>query len=283
MDGSTTEWVSAEPAPPLRPYVEGYQGYRLTGFPPGLHRGLPSRHLTFIVAIGHEIDVVAQVDPRQAPGRHRCVVAGLQDSTALIAHHGHQEGVAVALTPLGARELFGLPASALWSTSVELTDLIGPSGLELWERVQRPAPWRERFAVFDEILTRVARTAIVAPELRFSWDTLVRSGGSVTVADLATETGWTRQHLTRRFRDEFGLSPKRAGRIVRFERARRLLQARPPFVSMAQVAAATGYADQSHLNRDFADLAGCTPTQLVAEDLPFVQDPADHVGASSPT
>jgi len=38
------EWVAAQPAPALRAFVDGYVGYRLAGFPPGLHRGVPSRH-----------------------------------------------------------------------------------------------------------------------------------------------------------------------------------------------------------------------------------------------
>lgn len=34
---------------------------------------------------------------------------------------------------------------------------------------------------------------------------------------------------------------------------------------IADIAAAAGYADHSHLVRDFRSLAGCTPSQLVAE------------------
>jgi AraC-like DNA-binding protein len=39
---------------------------------------------------------------------------------------------------------------------------------------------------------------------------------------------------------------------------------------LAEIAAACGYADQPHLNRDFRDLAGLAPGAL----LPFVQDGA---------
>jgi AraC-like DNA-binding protein len=128
--------------------------------------------------------------------------------------------------------------------------------------------------VCDQALLRLARDDEVAPELRHCWSTLVGSGGCISVAHLAGETGYSRQNLTRRFRHEFGLGPKLAARVVRFERARRLIEAGLPGRSMADVAGACGYYDQAHLNRDFADLAGCTPTELLVGEVPFFQDGA---------
>jgi AraC-like DNA-binding protein len=245
----------------------------MVGYPAGLHRGLPSRHMTFIVAIGDDIDVVAQTDPKQSPHSYRCAVGGLQASTAMIAHDGNQEGVAIELTPLGSRTLFGMPARELWNTSVELDDLVGSLGYELWERLQLVNSWAGRFAACDDVLCRLVREDVAAPELRRSWELLVASAGTVPVADLASEVGWSRQHFARRFGDEFGLAPKLAARVVRFERARGMLQATPSFVSIAQVAASCGYYDQAHLTRDFVELAGCSPTQLLRDEhLPSFQD-----------
>jgi AraC-like DNA-binding protein len=267
------DWVTALPSVPLRSFIDRYIGYRMTGFPAGVHRGLPSRHMTFIVSVGPSIDVVAQTDPGQDPGSYRCVLSGLQASSALISHTGHQEGVAIELTPLGCRVLFGMPARALWNTSVECADVAGATGRELWERLQGIAGWAERFAACDEVLGRLARADVVAaPELRHAWQTLVGTGGTASISALAGSVGWSRQHLARRFGDEFGLGPKLAARVVRFERATQMLQATPSFVSTAQVAVACGYYDQAHLNRDFAELAGCTPTAWLAEELPSFQD-----------
>ncbi|MEU2105795.1 helix-turn-helix domain-containing protein [Nocardia sp. NPDC019255] len=275
----TTEVMTARPAPALAGFIDRYLGYRMAGFSAGIHRGLPSRHMTFIVAIGPTIDVVEQTDRRQSPQNYRCVLSGLQASTALIAHGGYQEGVAVSLTPLGCRILFGMPAAALWDTSVEFADVVGPVGSELWERLQYAPSWPERFGVCDRVLSALADPdRAVGPELTRAWRAVVGSGGGIAVGSLADEIGWTRQHLTRRFHREFGLSPKLAARITRFERARRMLAHTPSYVTIAQVAAACGYYDQAHLDRDFADLAGTSPTAWLAEEVTSVQAPDESAG-----
>ncbi|CAN5883948.1 hypothetical protein BH23ACT5_BH23ACT5_20200 [soil metagenome] len=166
--------------------------------------------MTFIMSIGPRIDVVAQTDPSQSPDRYRTVVGGLHSSHASIAHQGHQEGVAVAFSPLGSRALFGMPARALWNTSVELTEVVGPVGDELWERVQLSEGWDQRLGVMDAMLNTLMRdnTAPVSAEVSLAWDRLVASTGAATVSGVADAVEWSRQHLTRRFREEFGTSPK---------------------------------------------------------------------------
>ena len=77
-----------------------------------------------------------------------------------------------------------------------------------------------------------------------------------------------------------------AARVVRFERATTMLRS-PRRPALAEVAAACGYYDQSHFNRDFVSLAGCPPSEWLqveypVGDLPFVQDsdlplPSDSV------
>lgn len=274
-------WLVRLPAPPLRPYVDSYAGYRQAASAGSLHRGLPSRHLTCIVSVGDPIDVAAQTDPRQPPARYRFALSGLQARPALIRRSTVEEGVAIELTPLGARALLGVPASALWDTTVEASDVMGAAAVELWERLQVAAGWEERFTACDEALIRVVgRSVGVRRELAAAWKALVARGGQAAVAEVAADVGWSRQHLGARFAREFGLSPKLASRVVRFERARVLLAARPTS-TVADVAAACGYYDQAHLDLDFARFAGCPPTQWRREELPYFQDAATGASAHS--
>jgi hypothetical protein len=101
------------PAPALRLFVERYTGYRLQGFQPGTHRGLPGRHLTFIISLSDPVQIAAMPDPRQPPAALGAFVSGLHDGPANIAHDGNQYGISLDLTPVGARALLGLPAGEL--------------------------------------------------------------------------------------------------------------------------------------------------------------------------
>ena len=105
------ESIAARPRPSLRPLVSSYVGYRIEGAPAGVHRGLPSRHLTFIVTLDGTVDLESMPDPHQPPGSFTALGGGLHSTPALIRHNGNQHGIQAALTPLGARTLFGLPAA----------------------------------------------------------------------------------------------------------------------------------------------------------------------------
>lgn len=63
------EYATQLPMPALRPYVGRYVGYRMRGFEPGIHRGLPSRHLTFIVTFDAPLELAGMPGASQPPGR----------------------------------------------------------------------------------------------------------------------------------------------------------------------------------------------------------------------
>jgi AraC-like DNA-binding protein len=267
-----SEFVSRAPAAPLRPHVEGYTGYRMTGFAPGVHRGLPGRNLTFIVSLDRRVEMLAMPDPRQRPDAMQAFVGGLATNAALIGHDGNQHGVAVDLTPFGAQTLFGLPSSAIGAQVIDLADLLGARGRDLPERLIEAPGWADRFRIVDEVLIGALRDETATgerhgppPEVTYAWQRLVRGDGALRVDDLAAEVGWSRRHFTEMFRRVIGLPPRQMARVLRFERSKLRLSA-PDRASFATIAADCGFYDQAHMNREWRDLAGCSPGQWLAEE-----------------
>ena len=271
-----------DPAPGLRGLIDSYIGFRQAGVEPARHRGLPSPALTLIFTLDDPIVLAAHPDPAQPPGIYETVVGGLHTAPAIITHEGRQSGIQLGLSPLGARALLGVPASELAELDVPADEVLGPLSSQIQDRLRTAPSWPERFAVLDEVLLEHVLQAgasgdvsvAVSAEVSYAWRRLMRTGGAVSVRDLAAETGWSDRHLRARFRAEIGLAPKAAARVIRFDCARRVLQRREAAgeaLCLADLAASCGYFDQAHLDREFALLAGCSPTRWLAEEFRNIQ------------
>jgi transcriptional regulator GlxA family with amidase domain len=160
---------------------------------------------------------------------------------------------------------------ALSGQTVNLTELLGPAGRRLAEQLPEAPTWRQRFA-----LRRLDRGPRPSPEVARTWQRLVATGGAAPIGQLANEVGWSHRHLIAKFKQQVGLRPKTAARLVRFDGVWRRLDARRP-LDWGQVAADAGYADQAHLICDFRQFTGTTPTDFLAGTRTADRDGEDEV------
>ncbi|HTX23577.1 MAG TPA: helix-turn-helix domain-containing protein [Steroidobacteraceae bacterium] len=257
------------PAVALRPYICGYAGFRISGLPPGTIIGSPSRNIHLIISFGAPITVLRMPDRSRSPAAYQALVGGLQLGPALVRQDSEAYGMHVFLTAPGVRSILGVPSAELASLVVDLRDIWGSSIPGLIDRLECARTWPERFRILDEAFTKRLAPCAFAPEIDHAWRELTRSHGCARIQELARTIGWSRRHFSERFRSTLGISPKSAGRIFRFERASRLMK---DHHALAEVAAACGYYDQAHMSHEWASLAGCSPQEWIAEQLPFVQD-----------
>jgi AraC family transcriptional regulator len=84
--------------------------------------------------------------------------------------------------------------------------------------------------------------------------------GNLALSDIAKECGLSVSHFARAFRVSAGMAPYQWLLRRRVEHAKQLVvESR---LSLAEVALASGFADQSHLTRVFSRIAGCSPGAL---------------------
>src|SRR5690349_6279119 len=219
MPEPVREGVAARPRGPLRAVVAENHGFRYRYVPPARHLGLPSPWLTVIVALDEPLHVARHPDAAQAPDRYDALVGGLHTSPAVIEHDGAQSGIQLQLSPLGARALFGVPAGVLAGIDVCGTDLLGARASAVREQLCEAASWPRRFQVLDRELRRqLAESRRPPAEVCQAWRMLRASSGTVSIAQVAREVGWSDRQLARGFRREIGLTPKAAARVIRFDR-----------------------------------------------------------------
>jgi AraC-like DNA-binding protein len=261
----------------VREYV-GYEEWTGGGF---LRREVARCGVALILAFGDELDVHdGEVGPE--PQRLGAFVVGNQSHASVTGVAGHQLGVQVELTTAGALALLG-DIEAYNDAVVPLEQALGHEGTRLVEQLADAASWDDRLDVLDASFARPELPAL-APEVVWLRRQLVASHGQARVEPLLDETGWSRRHVTERFRGQLGITPKAYARLLRFGHAAALLMETSPTRSLADVAMEAGYYDQSHLTRDFAALAGMTPGAYVADaesvpEVRFVQDPEGPVPA----
>ncbi|MFI6465600.1 helix-turn-helix domain-containing protein [Streptomyces sp. NPDC050538] len=194
------------------------------------------------------------------------VFCGPTTTAAVGEHSGRLAGVEVLLMPWAAFTLFGTAQHELADRVVdpdELPHTLGShwTGLgELAAALAALPTWEARFGLLDDVLTRWSAAGTPSSErVVRAWSELVRTRGAVPVPRLADEVGWSVRQLENRFREQIGLGPKAAARVLRLQRARRLLASGR---SQAETAAVCGFYDQAHLSGEFRAMTGCTPGQF---------------------
>jgi AraC-like DNA-binding protein len=245
--------LTATPDPRLRPLISrGYAGFTEATTP---------RHLVLPATTAVPL-VVKLAD---SPHRPRAFVMGGHDTSIVLEGDCAPSYLEVLLSPLGAYRILGRPLDQLSGHTVDLAEVLGADGRRLGERLRDTPSWRHRFALLDQfLLRRLDRGPKPAPEVAWAWRRLAATGGAVPIGELAREVGWSHKHLIARFRQQVGLAPKTAARLLRFNAVwRHLDEGRP--LDWGLVAAETGYADQAHLVREFRQFTGTTPTGYQAK------------------
>ncbi len=259
------ELVSRAPDPRLSGYVGHYQGYVESGSPAPLRQQVPMPLIPIIVNFGAPWNVAGSVTgPHVA---YDSFVAGLGVRSSYVAAAGPASCVQVNLTPLGAHLLFGLAMQELANEVVPLEAALPRVLVDLTAELEDAGSWEDRFALLDTLLVRrLTEAREPSPDVAWAWSILEKTHGRAPIGWICDRLGRSRRHLAARFREQVGLTPKTVGRIMRFDRAVSLLGRGD--ADLAEVAFECGYFDQAHLNRDFREFAGSSPTTFRRRVVP---------------
>ncbi|MCF2525972.1 helix-turn-helix domain-containing protein [Yinghuangia soli] len=260
------EIVEVPPHPRLRPGVCFYRGLRIDTDQPRRRLELPVGVATLLLGFDHRLAVApVDADAPTAPTTFNSLFTGMRTKAAIGEHPGSLHGIEIVMRPWAAYAMFGVPMHQVADRLVEPSDLGGAVVGRLAERLAELPDWPSRFAALDEMLVRWQSAGPgVAPRVLHAWDILHDSAGTLPIGDLAAELDWSERQLERRFREQMGLSPKSAARILRLQHALRMLTAGRP---LAEIASRAGFYDQSHLNREIRNATGLTPGAFLAQAL----------------
>ena len=200
-------------------------------------------------------------------------VTGPKTTVGRVAAGDLPEMLGILFRPsASAASLLGVPLPSLTDRTIGIDDAWGGEGNglanELADLDEAGRIGRIEALLLNRLSTKKVRTSTVDVERLAAW--VLQQRGRTTVDGIARAAGVSRQHLTREFRDRFGITPKLYCRLARFQSG--LAYAGRRRVDWAQAAAGMGYSDQSHMNAEFRRFGGLTPPELASQDWfhPFI-------------
>jgi AraC-like DNA-binding protein len=268
-------------APPLDRFVEYVTYFEDSRTDYRIERLLPDGAVELIIDL-HETPkkLYDRDDTRSARDFRHAWISGMRRHFILIEAAQGASMMVIRFRPGGAYPFFGVDVDALTDTVEHLETVLASSVAPLRDRLLETTSVAAKLAVvYTWLLERAGDRLAMNPLVEHLAGRLI-APGSLRIADLSKETGYTQRHIDGLFRRWVGLPPKPYARIRRFQRvlahvvrgtpepppqaasvavARRL--AEPQW---ARLAVEHGYCDQSHLVRDFRKFAGLSPTAYVA-------------------
>ncbi|MBD3221606.1 helix-turn-helix domain-containing protein [bacterium] len=261
-------FLATAPAPALRPHVVMYHQSSTVGDDAHVVSAVPSGRPALVFTLDGRYEAALGSAPLASiPG---AIVHGQFTTLARNRFSCGHQGFLVLLQPTGLLGLLGVPAHEITDAYAEL-DTVAPreaAGLrELADSLREAPDFASRCAIADEVLLRILsgrrRRPPALDVARRGTARIVEAAGTTGVDALASELAVTPRTLRRHFLEAVGLPPKSFAAVTRFNHVVVGLHARPD-VDWLDLVHRYGYADQSHLGRDFRRFAGVSPTAYLA-------------------
>jgi AraC-like DNA-binding protein len=170
-------------------------------------------------------------------------------------------GLVIAVLREGSgSQILSAPLHDFFDATISQGDLFESTELtQVTDAVANARSDGDRVRAIELFLLRRARAACNADRTIHEAIVQLRMQGSRSIGDMAASFDLSRDRFEKRFRRAIGTSARHYASLVRFERARSLS---PRISSLAELAQAAGYYDQSHFNRDCRRLTGTSPSQF---------------------
>lgn len=244
------------PLPALAPWVSQLFVRSSDEAPSGLQeRTLPTGGMHCVFRLAEAPIRLAEADGQPATLGHT-LVCGARSRFYLRDLPGRFVTVGALLEPGASLALFGAPADALAERHTPLDALWGGAAGAARDRLGETPVGEPQLQALETLFLERLRARVLSPLVRFA---LARLAETDDVSSVVEESGYSHRVFIARFRAEVGLTPKRYCRVRRFQRAVKALELRRE-ATVGDIAAATGYADQAHLDRDFREMAGLSPS-----------------------
>lgn len=266
------------PSPALAPYILHYLILEDQVAGPLRHRFFPDGHPGIGFHVG---DAFMQQDfLSKTPLKHpeSFIYGQVNHHFDLIS--GKKIGMLIVVfRPFGLSGFMRMPAKLLANQTLSLSEIFPKSAAGLTDQVLSAGDHLERINAIESFFLNQLAAHPHNIQLAATCTKLIDSADKpLSVHSLASHLAVTERSLERAFDQHIGIPPKLYSRIARLQRYLKLRKTSPA-MSLTALGYEAGYYDQAHFIKDFADLAGITPSQYdmntnrLAVNLMQITDP----------
>jgi AraC-like DNA-binding protein len=274
------EYVSRVPRPPLDGLIDDL--YYLEGASPYARLTLPPAPAALlIVNLGSPFLIRAGTDIETAEYADGCVVTTPTRAWEF-GYPLRTRSVGVHFKAWGLAPFLPMPAAELCDRPVTVEQVWGrPAIAELRDRLATSEGPHEMLTLLEEELMRRLGDAAGLGLVRHTSRIMAATSGAVAIDELRVSAGVSSTHLTQRFKELIGVTPKRLARTYRFATTVLSINPAEP-IDWADLAYGGGYFDQAHFGHEFREFTGLTPTRYVEVRRRFLREHPGHALDSWP-
>jgi AraC-like DNA-binding protein len=170
--------------------------------------------------------------------------------------------LAVCFYPGMAYNFFNVPMHVLTDATVSLSDLWQDAAAEIEDRLASAGDDHSRIDILQRYLLKKMTDEKPDTQMVLCMKQMQELDDSMSVSRMTNDIGISQRHLSRKFQQYLGLSPKAYLRVSRFIRSIQSFK-KYPSRSLTEIAYDSGYYDQSHFIRDYRTYTGYAPGELI--------------------
>jgi AraC-like DNA-binding protein len=269
------DYVSHIPAPPLNAYIDDL--YYLDGPSPYPRLKVsPGPNLHLMINFGPAFQVYA---PDQLAPAATCTESwwiGMWSKYWVVDWSQPVRFYGVHFKPAGVYPFLRLPLSELHNQIIPVDAIWGHFAGEIRERLYAAPTPQAGLALLERLLlTRLADSLHGLDVVQYAIAQIDRQYGVMSIRGLSDHIGISQNHLLTQFKRMVGIPPKELARFYRFSH---IIWSIDPSkdVDWGRIAHQSRFYDLSHLNKDFVEFTGHSPSDYLRMRRRFHDENPNH-------